>query len=85
MLIVIIGLSLIIVGWIEQVYRSLVKKHLSFSPFFLTMYIVGAGILAYNRFTQFDAVQASLHVVTAVLAFILLIILIYRRRKPGAF
>jgi hypothetical protein len=81
-----IGLSLIIIGWIEQVYRSLVKRHLSFSPFFLAMYIVGAGILAYNSFTFFDALTASLYIVTAALAFVMLLILIYRhRRPPGAF
>jgi hypothetical protein len=81
-----IGLSLIIIGWIEQVYRSLVRRHLSFSPFFLAMYVVGAGGLAYNSLTQFDAVNASLSIVTAVLAFVLLIVLIYRyRRPPGVF
>ncbi len=80
-----VGLSLIIIGWIEQIYRSLVRRHLSFSPFFLTLYVVGAGILAYNSFTQFDGVNASLNIVTAVAAFTLLVILIIRRRRPGAF
>ena len=81
-----IGLSLLIIGWIEQVYRSFAKKHLSFSPFFLAMYIVGTGVLAYNSFTVFDALNASLNIVIAALAFILLLVLIYRhRRPPGAF
>ncbi len=81
-----IGLSLIIIGWIEQVYRSLARRHLSFSPFFLTLYIVGTGVLVYQSFTQFDVVDASLNIVIAILAFVLLLILIYRsRRPPGAF
>lgn len=81
-----IGLILIIIGWIEQVYRSLVKKHLSFSPFFLAMYVVGSGALAYSSFTQFDAVNASLNIINAALAFVMLLVLIYRhRRPPGAF
>jgi hypothetical protein len=47
---------------------------------------VGTGILVYNSFTQFDAVTASLFIVTAALAFTMLLILIYRGRKPpGAF
>jgi hypothetical protein len=80
-----IGYALIIIGWIEQVYRSLVRKHLSFSPFFLTFYLIGAAILAYNSFSQADAATGVLNAVTVVLAFILLVVLIAIRRKPGAF
>jgi hypothetical protein len=80
-----IGLSLIVIGWIEQIYRSLIRKHLSFSPFFLTLYLVGAAILAYNSFNQADIVNGILTAVTVVLAFIILMVLIIRRGKPGAF
>ena len=80
-----IGLSFIIVAWIEQIYRSLIKKHLTFSPFFLTVYIIGAAILAYGSFLAADFVIGALNAVTVVLAFILLVNLIFRRKRPGAF
>jgi hypothetical protein len=81
-----IGLALILIGWIEQIYRSFARRHLSFSPFFLTLYVVGTGVLVYDSFTRFDALDASLNIVIAALAFTQLLILIYRRRKPpGAF
>jgi hypothetical protein len=83
--IAIFGLSLIIIGWLEQLYRVWAHKHLSFSPFFLTLYLVGAAILAFDRFNNQDAVSGALNIVTVLLAFIILIILIVRRRKPGAF
>jgi hypothetical protein len=80
-----IGLSLIIIAWLEQIYRSLVKKHLSFSPFFLAVYLVGTAILAYDSFNQADVLTGVLEAVTVVLAFIILVTLIYRRRRPGTF
>jgi hypothetical protein len=81
----IIGLSLILIGWIEQVYRSLIRRRLSFSPFFLTLYLVGAAILAYDSFNRADITTGVMYALTTVLAFIILMALIVRRGKPGAF
>ncbi len=81
----IIGLSLIIIAWIEQIYRSIIKRHLSFSPFFLSIYLVGAAILAYGSFATGDIVIGILNAITVILAFAILVNLIFRRRKPGAF
>jgi hypothetical protein len=81
----IIGLSLIVIAWIEQIWRTLIRRHLSFSPFFLTFYLVGEAILAYNGFNQADYTIGALNAATVVLAFIILMVLIIRRRKPGAF
>ena len=80
-----IGMSLIIIGWIEQAVRTLFRHHLSFSPFFLTFYLVGAAILAYDNFNQSEVRMGVLNVVITVLPFIILMALIIRRKKPGAF
>jgi len=80
-----IGLSLIILGWLEQAYRTLFRRHLSFSPFFLTVYLVGAAILAYHSFSQTEVTIGVLNAVATVLPFLILMALIIRRRKPGAF
>ena len=79
------GLSLILIAWIEQFYRSLIKRHLSFSPFFLTVYLVGVAILAYGSFAQADIASGILNAVVVVLAIIILMALIIRKGKPGAF
>ncbi len=84
-MLVILGLSLIVIAWIEQLWRAIAQKHLSFSPFFLVVYLVGTGVLAASSFTSFDAVPGALDVVAAVIAFIILVVLIYRRMRPGAF
>ncbi len=80
-----LGLSLIIIGWLELLYRVGVKNHLSFSPFFLTLYLIGAAILAVNSFYNIDVVSGALNIVTVILALVILGIVILRRRKPGAF
>ncbi len=81
----VIGLSLIIIAWIEQIYRSVYKRRLSFSPFFLAVYTVGALVLTFTYLSVSETVIGALNAVTAVLAFILLIFLIIRRKKPGTF
>jgi hypothetical protein len=81
-----VGLSLMIIGWAEQIFRSLIKRHLSFSPFFLTFYLVGAAALAYDNIRNNNEVLwGALFAVTVVLAFAMLVILIYRKVRPGAF
>ncbi len=80
-----IGLALIILGWAEQGYRTLFRHHLSFSPFFLTLYLVGSAILAYDYFNNADVRLGVLSAVTTVIAFIVLMADIVRRGKPGAF
>jgi len=80
-----IGLALIIIGWIEQIWRGFAKHSLSFSPFFLTFYLVGVAILAYNGFNQSDVSSGVLNAVIVVLAFIVLMVLIIRRKKPETF
>ena len=80
-----IGLALLIVGWIELIYRSLVRRHLSFSPFFLTVYLIGTAVIAYNNFASADIVNGILNAIIVVLAFVILVNLILRRKKPGAF
>jgi hypothetical protein len=80
-----IGLSLILIAWIEQIYRTVIKRHLSFSPFFLTLYLVGTAMLAYSNFSQANPTDGAINAVVVVLAFIILITLIVRRKKPGAF
>jgi hypothetical protein len=81
----IIGLSLIIIAWLEQIFRVLVERHLSFSPFFLAVYIVGAGVTVYGSLSAGQILLGILNAVTVILAFIVLVVLIYRRKRPGAF
>jgi hypothetical protein len=81
----IIGLSLIIIAWLEQIFRVFVERHLSFSPFFLAVYLIGAGVLVYGSFITNQIAIGILYAVTVILAFVILVVLIYRRRRPGAF
>jgi hypothetical protein len=81
----VIGLSLIIIAWLEQIFRVFVERHLSFSPFFLAVYVVGAGVIVYGSFITDQILVGALYAVTVVLAFVVLVVLIIRRRRPGAF
>jgi hypothetical protein len=81
----ILGLSLVVIAWIEQLWRSLIRGRLTFSPFFLAVFLIGMAIMAYDNFRQAFYVEGSLEAAVVLLAFIILIILIVRRGKPGAF
>jgi hypothetical protein len=80
-----LGLSLVLIAWIELIIRVLVRKHLSFSPFFLGVYVVGAGVLAADGFYSYNAASGGLNCAIALAAFIVLVALIYKRGKPGTF
>jgi UDP-N-acetylmuramyl pentapeptide phosphotransferase/UDP-N-acetylglucosamine-1-phosphate transferase len=84
-MIILIGLVLIIIGWAEQVWRVLVRRHRSFSPFFLAFYMVGSAMLAAGNFQENEIVFGVLFVITIVAAFIVLINVIVKRKNPEVF
>ena len=46
---------------------------------------IGAAIIAYGKFSSADIIDGILDAITVVLAFAILVNLIYKRKKPGAF
>ena len=77
-----IGLLMIIVAWVFQIYRALGKKDLQFSLVFLLFYIAGCVLLAIAGFMQEDLTSAILQLICAILPVIVLAAVI--RLKKGA-
>ena len=77
-----IGLSMIIVAWVFQIYRALAKKDLQFNLVFLSFYIVGCIFLTVAGFIQNDLTSAILQLICAILPVIVLAAVI--RLKKGA-
>jgi len=46
---------------------------------------VGAAMLVFDSFNQANIVSGALNAVTVIIPFILLVLLIIRKGKPGAF
>jgi len=44
-MIFVIGLAMIIAGWIVQVYKTSLKKDETVNPLFLLLYVIGVGLL----------------------------------------
>lgn len=85
MIFIVVGLALIIAGWSEQLYRVFVRRHRSFSPFFLALYIVGTAAIVNGNFQENDIVTGILNVVAGLVAFIILINILIKRRNPEVF
>ena len=75
-----IGLLLIIVAWVFQIYRVLASKDLQFSLVFLSFYIAGCILLAIAGFTQDDLVSAILQLICAILPVVVLAAVIRLRK-----
>jgi hypothetical protein len=71
-MLVILGLVLIIAGWIIQLYRVLAKKDMQLNPIFLGLYAIGCLLLTVNYFTEKDVVTGTLDGLSVVLPAIIL-------------
>ena len=67
-----IGLIMIIVAWVFQIYRALAKKDLQFNLVFLSFYIAGCILLTIAGFRQNDVTSAILQLICAILPVIVL-------------
>ena len=77
-----IGLLMIIVAWVFQIYRALARKDLQFNLVFLSFYIAGCILLTVAGFMQNDLTGAVLQLICAILPVIVLAAVI--RLKKGA-
>ncbi len=75
-----IGLIMIIVAWVFQIYRALAKKDLQFNLVFLAFYIAGCLLLAVAGFMQNDMTSAILQLICAILPVIVLAAIIWLKK-----
>ena len=58
-----VGLTVIVVGWSFQTYRTLVKRDQRLNPIFLILYRAGSAVLAYGSFLNADMTAGILNTV----------------------
>ena len=75
-MILIVGLALTVVGWIIQLYRTVVKKDPGLSRVFLAVYALGCVFLSVGNFMGNDLTGGILNAFDVILPVILIIILI---------
>jgi hypothetical protein len=69
----IVGLAVVIVGWIIQAYNAVAKKELNLNPAFLVLYALGCILLSIGNFLGSDITTGILNAILVVLAVILLV------------
>ena len=57
----VIGLAMIIAGWIVQVYKTSLKKDETVNPLFLLLYVIGVGLLVSGSFLENNIVIGILN------------------------
>ncbi len=70
----VIGLLLIIVGWIIQLYKVLAKKDRNINPYFLIFYSIGVLFLVIGNYLAGDMTSTLLNLISAILPLILLVV-----------
>jgi hypothetical protein len=69
----IVGLAVVIVGWIIQAYNAVAKKELNLNAAFLVLYALGCILLSIGNFLGSDITTGILNAILVVLAVILLV------------
>ena len=82
-MIFIIGLALIIVGWIVQVYKTLGKKNETLDPIFLLLYVIGVVLLFTGNFLEQNMLTGILNLISFLVAATLAITVIFRRKRAS--
>jgi hypothetical protein len=77
MILLVIGLALIIVGWLVQVYKTTVKKDKTLNSLFLIPYAIGVGFLVVGNFLLNNATIAILNLVSFLVALTLTITVLF--------
>jgi hypothetical protein len=79
-MIFLIGLALIVIGWILQMYSILAKKDRELSISLLLPYVIGSALLSSGNFLRTDIAAGVLNVLCVVLGAILIAVLISRKK-----
>lgn len=79
-MIFVIGLAMIIAGWIVQVYKTSLKKDETVNPLFLLLYVIGVSLLFSGKFLENNIVIGILNLVSFLVALTLTITVIKRRK-----
>ena len=69
----VVGLLLLIVGWVIQLYKVLTKNDRNISPYFLIFYFVGVLFLVLGNYLAGDIISTILNLISAILPLILLV------------
>jgi len=80
---VIIGLALVIIGWLIQLHRLAIRKRPGLSPYFLLVYALGAAVLTADGFINGTVTTAALNLVCAILPAVVLGLVIARAGSGG--
>jgi hypothetical protein len=71
----VIGMILILSGWIVQIYRISIKKKNDFSLNFLVLYGLGCAFLCIGNYLNKDMIMGMLNTLSVILAILVIIIL----------
>jgi hypothetical protein len=79
-MILIIGLSMTVVSWIIQIFRTVVRKDPKLSPAFLAVYAAGCVLLSVGNFLGNDVTGGTLNAFDVILPVVLLATLIVAKK-----
>ncbi len=75
------GLIFTVMGWAFQLYETLIKKTRSINVFLPATYVVACILFGINSFMAGDMFYAVMDAVCALLALIVFIVLVMRKRS----
>ena len=80
-MIFVIGLAMIIAGWVVQLYKTIINNVRELSPTFLVLYAIGVALLASGNFMGNDIRTGILNTISLAVSAVLLIAIIIHKRR----
>jgi len=67
------GLLIIIIGWLIQFYKTVIKKDKNINSLFLFLYLIGVILLIIGNYLIKDVINCFLNLISAILPLLILI------------
>ena len=77
---VIAGLALTVVGWLIQIYRTVIKNDKNLNPAFLGVYAAGCILLTISNFTNNEVAGGVLNALDVILPITILATIMFTRK-----
>jgi len=85
MIISIIGLSLILLGWLYETYQTIKDRHCDIKIEFAVLYFIGSILLAYHAYNLNDIIFLILNSAAALIALINIYFILFGERYSAEY
>ena len=78
-----IGLGLLLIGWLTETYYTIKARHCDIHPSFAILYFIGSSLVAYHAYNLGDIVFIVLNTAAALIALVNIYFIFFGKKVPN--